>query len=157
MAVECTMCTMKYEKNLKLRFIIFVSTGDNRNDELNSTINLFLARTSHWPSDTSPIIFNQDRRNVSLQDRFFFLQSRTIKTTSGKKGIFGNDGKTFANSWPAKGWTEEFDKFHACDKNLPAGVRYCNPGVVANEAFFKFIFSLESSHITTMYQIYDQC
>ena len=23
--------------------------------------------------------------------------------------------------------------------------------------FFKFIFSLESSHITTMYQIYDQC
>merc|ERR1712165_353098 len=49
------------------------------------------------------------------------IQSRTIQTTSGKKGIFGNDGKTFINSWPAKGWTEEFDKFHACDKNLLLG------------------------------------
>merc|ERR1711994_460088 len=58
------------------------------------------------------------------------IESRTIRTTSGKKGIFGNDGKTFINSWPAKGWTEEFDKFHACDKNLPAWVRYCNPALI---------------------------
>merc|ERR1712102_129187 len=58
------------------------------------------------------------------------IQSRTIKTTSGNKGIFGNDGKTFTNSWPTKGWTEEFDKFHACDPNLPAGVRYCNPALI---------------------------
>ena len=79
-------------------------------------------------------------RNVSIHD-FFFLQSRTIQTTSGNKGIFGNDGKTFTNSWPTKGWTEEFDKFHACDPNLPAGVRYCNPGMLTNAAFFGLLKS----------------
>merc|ERR1711997_593356 len=57
-------------------------------------------------------------------------QSRTFKTTSGNKIIGHDTGKTFINSWPAKGWTEEFDKFHACDPALPAGVRYCNPALI---------------------------
>merc|ERR1711997_1306672 len=66
-------------------------------------------------------------------------QSRTIRTTSGNQIIGHDSSKSFTNSWPAKGWTEEFDKFHACDPALPPAVRYFNPALIKYMGYYFII------------------